>query len=128
MLYFIAIFFPRILQVSIIQTVICFEFIYFLKNVVKYKSIIIQFWIKVIVIILFQFPKCYHNLKENDRAGLDSLVCKLRKQIVCEQSNVMVRSMLLEIFERILTDFQPLSDPAKNLYESYSKHPVKICE
>lgn len=84
--------------------------------------------IEIVKIILFQFPKCYYNLKENDQPGLDSLVCKLRKQIICEQSNVIVRSMLLEIFEHILTNFEPLNDTAKNLYESYSKPPVKICE
>lgn len=84
--------------------------------------------IEIVKIILFQFPKCYYNLKENDQSGLDSLVCKLRKQIICEQSNVIIRSMLLEIFEHILTNFEPLSDTAKNLYESYSKPPVKICE
>ncbi|XP_054716512.1 uncharacterized protein LOC129225968 [Uloborus diversus] len=83
---------------------------------------------KEIEVFVEQFPKCYRNLKENDSDGIDILVLKIRKQIICESSTLTVRAMLLEIFEMILTDWQPLSQNAKNLYESLSKPIVKICE
>lgn len=77
---------------------------------------------------LFQFPKCYKNLKENDQAGLEILLCKIRKHIICEASNVSVKAMLVQIFENILRDFEPLNESAKNLYESLSKPIRSICE
>lgn len=86
---------------------------------------------KEVEVFYEKFPKCYHNLLENDVAGLDALVCKLRKQIICDSSvhsNVVVRSMLLEMFERSMTNFGALKESAKNQYLSISKPPVNVCD
>ncbi|GFU33498.1 uncharacterized protein NPIL_517731 [Nephila pilipes] len=80
---------------------------------------------KEIEIFIEQFPKCYKNLKENYAIGFETLVGKIRKQIVSQSTTVTVRAMLLEIFELILTDWKPIDPNAKHLYESLSK-PINI--
>lgn len=82
---------------------------------------------KEIEIFIEQFPKCYKNLKENDVTGFEMLVGKIRKQIVNQSTTVTVRAMLLEIFELILTEWKPIDQNAKHLYESLSKPVVRIC-
>ncbi|GFQ80366.1 uncharacterized protein TNCT_316131 [Trichonephila clavata] len=80
---------------------------------------------KEIEIFIEQFPKCYKNLKENDPIGFLELVGKIRKQIVNQSTTVAIRAMLLEIFELILTEWKPIDENAKHLYESLSK-PIDI--
>ncbi|GIX96613.1 uncharacterized protein CEXT_51961 [Caerostris extrusa] len=80
---------------------------------------------KEIEVFKEQFPKCYKNLKENDASGFETLLGKVRKQILSQSITVTARAMLLEIFELILTDWKPVDQNAKHLYESLSK-PIDI--
>ncbi|CAL1296822.1 unnamed protein product [Larinioides sclopetarius] len=76
---------------------------------------------KEVEVFVEQFPKCYAHLKANDPAGIDTLIGKMRKQIVSQSTPIPARAMLLEIFELVLTEWKPLNETARHFYESLSK-------
>ncbi|GBM91469.1 hypothetical protein AVEN_52169-1 [Araneus ventricosus] len=65
------------------------------------------------------------HLKAHDPSGIDTLIGKMRKQIVSQSTPISARAMLLEIYELVLTDWKSVNETAKHFYESLSKPIMK---